>query len=137
MSAARPIRVLLVDDHWFVRAALTSLCDAEPDLRVVGETDNGRQALVLCAELHPDLVILDQRMPGMDGLACLAELQRMFPGVRVLMHSVDADARFEETSRRAGAHGFLPKSAGRAALLETIRGLFPGGPPSSGPPRAP
>ncbi len=136
MNAARQIKVLLVDDHWFIRAGLVSAFDSEPDLRVVGETDNGESALALCSELHPDVVILDQRMPGMDGITCLGEIRRKFPGVRILLHSVDPDPRLEETSRRAGAHGFLPKSAGRDALLMAIRGLFPGD-PSSAPGRAP
>ena len=88
MSKPR-IRLLLVDDHFFVRMGLTSLLNAEPDLRVVAEADNGLQAIEQFRAHRPDVVILDGRLPGLSGAQTLVKLRQEFPDARVVMLSID------------------------------------------------
>ncbi|MER7165944.1 response regulator transcription factor [Micromonospora sp. NPDC000207] len=115
------IRVLVVDDQPVVRAGFAAIVDAEPDLSVVGTAADGSQALDLAARTAPDVVLMDVRMPGMDGLTATARLTAEPAGPRVLvLTTFDLDA-YVFQALRAGASGFLLKDAQPEELLTAIR----------------
>jgi DNA-binding NarL/FixJ family response regulator len=110
------IRVLLVDDHPVVRFGLRSLLDAEDDLEVVGEASDGREAVDLCRVLHPDVVLMDLRMPGGDGTTATARLAEEMPDVRVLVLTTfdgDGDILRAVEVLRAVARGRTNAQIGR------------------------
>ena len=125
MSKPR-IRLLLVDDHFFVRMGLTSLLNAEPDLRVVAEADNGLQAIEQFRAHRPDVVILDGRLPGLSGAQTLVKLRQEFPDARVLMLSIDEGEEDIYRAMQAGAAGYLPKATQLQELLKAIRAIHAG-----------
>jgi two-component system NarL family response regulator len=120
------IRLLVVDDHFFVRLGLAGSLNAEPDMRVVAEADNGPQALKLFREHQPDVVLLDGRLPGPSGLDTLVALRRDFPGARVLMLSIDDGEEDVFRALQAGAAGYLPKATQLQELLRAIRAIHAG-----------
>ena len=120
------IRLLVVDDHFFVRMGLTGSLNAEPDLRVVAEADNGPQALKQFRQHRPDVVLLDGRLPGMSGVETLVALRREFPDSRVLMLSIDEGEEDIYRALQAGAAGYLPKSTQLQELLRAIRAVHAG-----------
>jgi DNA-binding NarL/FixJ family response regulator len=115
------ISVLIADDHPVVRAGLAGMLAAEPDLRVVGEAEDGEQALALAAELRPDVVLMDLRMPGLDGAEATARISRELPGIRVLiLTTYDTDGDILRAVE-AGAIGYLLKDTARSELADAIR----------------
>jgi DNA-binding NarL/FixJ family response regulator len=128
MSASHlsKIRLLVVDDHFFVRMGLAGALNAEPDLRVVAEADNGAQALGLYRQHLPDVVLLDGRMPGLSGVETLAALRQEFPAARVLMLSIDEGEEDVRRALTAGAAGYLPKATQLEELLRAIRTIHAG-----------
>ncbi|MEI6075083.1 MAG: response regulator transcription factor [Verrucomicrobiota bacterium] len=120
------IRLLVVDDHFFVRMGLTGSLNAEPDIRVVAEADNGTQALKMFCEHKPDVVLMDGRLPGMSGVETLTALRRQSPNARVLMLSVDEGEDDVYRAMQAGAAGYLPKSSQLQELLRAIRAIHAG-----------
>jgi DNA-binding NarL/FixJ family response regulator len=121
------IRILVVDDHFFVRMGLAGSLNAEPDLRVVAEADNGTLALNLYRNHLPDVVLLDGRLPGMSGLETLVALRREFPDARVLMLSIDEGEEDVFRALQAGAAGYLPKATQLEELLRALRAIHAGG----------
>ncbi|MEV4386320.1 response regulator transcription factor [Micromonospora sp. NPDC049580] len=115
------IRVLLVDDQHLIRAGLRMLCDAQPDIEVVGEADNGREAVVLAARLIPDVVVMDLRMPGVDGITATSRILAERPATRVLVLTTFGDDDHLYPALSAGACGFLLKDAPPTELLDGIR----------------
>ncbi|MEU7841332.1 response regulator transcription factor [Micromonospora sp. NPDC049114] len=115
------IRVLLVDDQHLIRAGLRMLCDAQPDIEVVGEADNGREAVVLAARLLPDVVVMDLRMPGVDGITATSRILAERPATRVLVLTTFGDDDHLYPALSAGACGFLLKDAPPTELLDGIR----------------
>ncbi|HEX8700093.1 MAG TPA: response regulator transcription factor [Myxococcaceae bacterium] len=115
------IRLVLVDDHALVRQGIRSLLELTPDLRVVGEAADGEEALARVAELNPDVVLMDVRMPRMNGLEALRALRRTDPGRRVvLLTTFDEDSVVLE-ALRAGVQGFLLKDVTLDQLSDAIR----------------
>lgn len=125
------IRVLLVDDQHLIRAGLRMLCDAQPDLEVVGEAGNGRDAVALAARLVPDVVVMDLRMPGVDGITATSRILADRPAVRVLVLTTFGDDDHLYPALTAGACGFLLKDAPPADLLDGIRRAATGDSPFS------
>jgi DNA-binding NarL/FixJ family response regulator len=125
------IRVLLVDDQHLIRAGLRMLCAAEPDLEVVGEADNGRDAILLAARLAPDVVVMDLRMPGVDGTAATSRILADRPGTRVVVLTTFGDDDHLYPALTAGACGFLLKDAPPIELLDGIRRAAAGDSPFS------
>jgi DNA-binding NarL/FixJ family response regulator len=125
------IRVLLVDDQHLIRAGLRMLADAQPDLEVVGEADNGRDAVALAARLLPDVVVMDLRMPGVDGISATSRILGERPATRVLVLTTFGDDDHLYPALTAGACGFLLKDAPPAELLDGIRRAAAGDSPFS------
>lgn len=125
------IRVLLVDDQQLIRAGLRMLCDAEPDLEVVGEAGDGREAVVLAERLTPDVVVMDLRMPGVDGISATSRILSSRPATRVLVLTTFGDDDHLYPALNAGACGFLVKDAPPAELLDGIRRAAAGDSPFS------
>ncbi|MCW3842564.1 response regulator transcription factor [Micromonospora yasonensis] len=125
------IRVLLVDDQHLIRAGLRMLCDAQPDIEVVGEADNGREAISLAARLLPDVVVMDLRMPGVDGITATSRILADRPATRVLVLTTFGDDDHLYPALTAGACGFLLKDAPPGDLLDGIRRAAGGDSPFS------
>ncbi len=120
-------RVLLVDDQRLMREGLRTLLELEPGLAVVGEAGNGEEALDRYAELQPDVVLMDVRMPVMDGVEATRRLIARFPGARVIILTTFDDDEYVFEGLRAGALGYLLKDVGVDALAEAIRTVMAGG----------
>ncbi len=125
------IRVMLVDDQHLIRAGLRMLCEAQEDMEVVGEADNGRDAVALAARLLPDLIVMDLRMPGLDGITATGRILAARPAARVLVLTTFGDDDHLYPALTAGACGFLLKDASPGELLDGIRRAAAGDSPYS------
>jgi len=125
------IRVLLVDDQRLVRAGLRMLCDSAPDLEVVGEADNGQAAIRLVDQVSPDVVVMDLRMPVVDGTTATARIMARRPATRIVVLTTFDDDDHLYPALSAGACGFLVKDAAPAELLDGIRRAAAGESPFS------
>jgi len=120
-SRADNIRVLIADDHTTVRAGLASIIDMEPDMIVVAEATNGREAVDLWRKDRPDVALLDLRMPKLDGVGVIDEIRQEEPSARIIiLTTYDADNDIYRAIK-AGAKGYLLKDARREELLDCIR----------------
>ena len=119
-------RILLVDDHPFMRAGLAQLIDRQPDLAVCGEAGNPTEAFQQVAKAKPDLVLTDLTMPGRSGLEFIKDLLATEPGLAVLIISMHDEAVYAERALRAGARGYIMKEAGGENLLAAIRQVLRG-----------
>jgi DNA-binding NarL/FixJ family response regulator len=115
------IQVLLVDDQPSVRQGLRMRMELEPDLTVVGEADNGLEAISLAQRLGPDVVVMDVAMPEMDGITATKRLRELAPHVSVVMLSIHGDSATRLQAREAGAAAFVEKQASVEDLLSAIR----------------
>lgn len=115
------IRVLVVDDHAVVRSGIARLLDSERDLDVVGETGSGHEAVRICRELKPDVVLLDFGLPDIDGLEVTRQVIALGYGIRVLILTMYASEEYAFRLLRAGASGFLLKGAPAEELLLALR----------------
>ncbi len=123
-----PIRLLLVDDQALFREGLHTLLTIHEEVQVVGEAANGEEALQLVAQLTPDVVLMDVRMPVLDGVAAARQICRDYPASRVILHTTFEDDEHVFEGLRAGAAGYLLKDVSSDKLLEGIRaaaGKFP------------
>lgn len=121
MNATAPIRVLVVDDHKVVRNGLRTFISVSDDLEMVGEAGNGREAVERCAELLPDVVLMDMKMPVMDGPTAIEQIRDQFPEVNVVALTSFDDEAFARRALEAGAVGFLLKDVGEIELALAIR----------------
>ncbi|MCP5101100.1 MAG: response regulator transcription factor [Chloroflexi bacterium] len=115
------IRVLLVDDQSLFREGLNTLLSIHDDIEVVGEAANGKEALEKVAQLNPDIVLMDVRMPILDGVAATRKLQTQSPDVRVIMLTTFDDDEYVFEGLRAGAVGYLLKDVPSQKLVEAIQ----------------
>ena len=122
----KPIRVLLADDHTLVRAGIRGLVANLPGVEVVGEADDGHEALSLAEALHPDVVLLDIGMPGLNGLEVTARLTKLDPMIRVVILSMHISEEYVLQALRAGAAGYLLKGSAVAELEVAIRAVVRG-----------
>lgn len=122
----KKIRVLLVDDHALIRAGIRALLERVELLEVVGEAGDGHQALDLIEKLRPDVVLLDLTMPGLSGFEVLKITSEKFPDVHVIVLTVHDEEEYAFQALRAGAAGYLPKSAASAELKLAIEHVMGG-----------
>lgn len=120
------MRVLVVDDQQLMREGLVALLDLVDHVEVVGDAGNGEEALSLVAELRPDVVLMDLRMPVMDGVEATRRISRAYPEVAVVVLTTYDDDRSVDSALLAGARGYLTKDAGRAEIAAALRSAAAG-----------
>ena len=122
----KPIRVLLADDHILFREGLAGLLAAQPDLEVVGEADDGLEAVVKARELKPDLILMDIQMPGMDGLEATRQLSLELPGTAIVILTVREEPDKLFMAIKNGAQGYLLKNIRSGEMINNLRGVIRG-----------
>jgi two-component system, NarL family, response regulator len=126
MSQPKPIHVLVVDDHPVVRQGLVAMLEEVPDILVVGQVGNGREAIAVCRQQQPDVTLMDLRMPELDGVAAITAICAEFPAARIIvLTTYDGDEDIYQ-GLRAGAKGYLLKDAEPEELLSAIRAVCRG-----------
>src|SRR3977135_2234377 len=115
------IRVVIVDDHALARAGMQRLLSGARHLEIVGEAANGRDAVTLCRRLRPDLVLMDVRLPDVDGLVATRAIREALPDTRVLLVTMYDAPEYASEALRAGAAGYLLKGASRREVLSALR----------------
>ncbi|MDY1005538.1 response regulator transcription factor [Curtobacterium sp. CFBP9011] len=120
------IRVVIVDDQAVVRTGLGMMVDAEPDLTVVGQAPNGAEAIAVCADLHPDVVLMDVRMPGLDGISATRSIVSDGTAGAVVILTTFDDEEYLLDAVQAGALGFLLKDAGPDLIAAGVRAAHTG-----------
>lgn len=120
------LRILIADDHTLVRIGLRSSIEMEPDFSIVAEAGSGEQAVAEYRKHQPEVVLLDLRMPGMDGIQTTAALCREFPGARIIVISTFTGGDDILRAMQAGAKTYLPKSVQREELIKAIRAIAKG-----------
>lgn len=121
MTSQGPIRVLVVDDHKVVRKGLSTFISVHDDLELVGEAANGEEAIEQCAALRPDVVLMDMKMPVMDGPTAIGHMKAQFPEVNVVALTSFDDEAFAQRALEAGAIGYLFKDVEEVELMSAIR----------------
>jgi DNA-binding NarL/FixJ family response regulator len=119
--------IVLVDDHKLVRDGIRTLLERGTEFRVVGEADNGSDAVQLCKKTSPDLVLMDIGLPGMNGLEATGELLRHCPGIKVVIVSMYDDENSVVSAIRSGARAFVLKKASSGELVDALRTVARGG----------
>jgi DNA-binding NarL/FixJ family response regulator len=120
------IRVLLADDQTLVRQGIRLLLETEIDIQVVGQAANGQEALQQVETLHPDVVLMDVRMPVMDGVAATRELSARFPGIGVIILTTFEDDKIIFEGLKAGARGYLLKDISSEEMADAVRKVAAG-----------
>jgi two-component system response regulator NreC len=120
------IRVLLAEDHTIVRKGLRSLLDGEAGIEVIGEAEDGREAIEKVGQLLPDVVLMDIAMPGLNGLEATRRIKKRFPQVQVVILTVHANEEYIFQILRAGASGYVVKQAAPTELLSAIQAAYRG-----------
>jgi DNA-binding NarL/FixJ family response regulator len=125
---ARPARARLViaDDHDLARAGLRSILAGDPRIEVVGEAANGREALAVCRRLRPDALLMDVRMPELDGLAATRALKQELPQLEVILITMHENPDYLLEALRVGASGYVLKGADRQTIVGTVRRVLRG-----------
>lgn len=121
---SRPIRVLIADDQRVVREGLAMVLGLLGDVEVVGAAVDGTEAVALAADLHPDVVLMDLRMPRCDGIEATRQLREREPGIKVVVLTTYADDRSVIDALRAGARGYLTKDAGGADIRNALEDVL-------------
>jgi DNA-binding NarL/FixJ family response regulator len=121
-----PARLLIADDHALAREGMRSMLANEPDLQIVGEAKDGEEALELCRRFRPELVLMDVRMPKMDGLEATRAIKEVSPQTAILMVSTYESQEYLVEAIKAGAAGYVLKEATKGQLLSTLRGVLDG-----------
>ena len=129
IKTANPIRILVVDDHAIIRKGMRAVLELVPDMELVGEAENGKQALKMNLELRPDVILMDLLMPEMDGIACIQEIRAQRPEARILVLTNFAGEDMIFPAIKAGAMGYHLKDLSPEALVEAIRRYFTASPP--------
>lgn len=120
------MRILLVDDHRIMREGLRVLLEAQPGMVVVAEAENGRRAVQLASEVHPDIVIMDVTMPDLNGIEATRQVLALEPRTKVIALSIHSDRRFVLQMFKAGATGYLLKDCALEELARAIRAVADG-----------
>jgi NarL family two-component system response regulator LiaR len=126
MSEAERIRVMIVDDHAVVRSGLAAFFTVFPDLALVGEAENGEEALVRCGLLEPDVILMDLIMPGTDGVTATRQIKEKYPAVKVIALTSYQEDDLVQGALQAGAIGYLMKNVTARDLAAAIRSAHAG-----------
>ncbi len=121
-----PYRIVIVEDQLLLRAGLRALLLLEPDIEIAGETETGAQAERMIATLLPDLVLMDPTVPGISGIATIAQIKQRVPGVKILILTLHRADEYIQQSLRAGADGYILKDATGDELRTAIRSVLQG-----------
>src|SRR3954452_3681078 len=122
------IRLLIADDHALVRSGLRSMLEREPGFEIIGEAEDGREAVELCRSLRPDLILMDVRMPRMDGLEATRTIKQESPEIGVLMVTMHETPDYMLEAIKAGAAGYVLKDAPLDELITAARRVVDGEP---------
>ncbi|MCB1020461.1 MAG: response regulator transcription factor [Bryobacterales bacterium] len=122
----RRIRVLLADDHSVVRRGLRIMIESEPDIEVVAQAKDGREAVQQAAETRPDVVVMDLSMPELNGIECTRQIVDLLPRTKVVVLSMHKDGVYVREALRAGARAYLPKDSEDDSLASAIRAVYRG-----------
>ena len=120
------IRVMITDDHRLFREGLGQICTAKGGFEIVGEAENGEQAIEMARRLKPDVILMDIRMPKMDGVQATSVITEEHPNMHVVVLTMQREDHFVFDAIRAGAHGYLLKDVDATTLLDTIRRVHQG-----------
>jgi two-component system, NarL family, response regulator LiaR len=115
------IRLLIVDDHEILRLGLSVFCESCDDMELVGQAGNGEEAVALCRQLHPDVVLMDVAMPVMDGITATAIINDLYPHISVVILTSSISGERAEEALKVGAWRYLRKNIMSAELAEAIR----------------
>jgi len=125
-AVGEPIRVLVADDHEMFRRGLTIVLESEGDIVVVGEAPDGEAAVAKAAELAPDVILMDVRMPHLDGIGATRRIRQAFPTSRIIMLTVSDDEEDLFEAIKAGANGYLFKEVSIEEVADTVRAVMAG-----------
>ncbi len=128
MTGSSTIRVMIVDDHDMVRRGLAAFLRAKPDLELVGEADDGQQALDVCEQVEPDVILMDLVMPEMDGTTATRAIRERWPQVQVIALTSFQEKKLVQEALCAGAISYLLKNVSVDDLAEAIRAAYAGRP---------
>lgn len=120
------IKVLLAEDHTIVRKGIRALLDDTPSIEVVGEAENGREAMTKVEQLRPDVVLIDNTMPIMNGLEATRQIKKQFPAIMVLILTMHTDEEYIFQFLQAGASGYLIKKTAPKELVSAIKAAYRG-----------
>lgn len=120
------IRILIVDDHRILRAGLKTLFSGDQNLEVIGEAASGEEAVALAQEVHPDVVLMDIGMPGIDALEATRQFVEKLPGSRILILTMHEDSALVQAYLNAGASGYIIKRAAESELIDAIYAVWRG-----------
>src|SRR5881396_3350962 len=123
---SQKIRILLADDHAVVRQGFKLILASQPDMEIVGEAGNGREAVALAEKLHPDVAVIDVAMPELNGIEATRRMGEAAPRTRVLALSMHKDSVYVREILKAGARGYLLKDSGAEDLVRAIRAVAGG-----------
>ena len=122
----RKTRILLADDHKLMRRGLKALIEQQPDLTVVGEADDGRQAVALATSLKPDLLVMDIGMPNLNGIEAAHQITQAIPGTAIVILSMHSDESYVLRALKAGAKGYLLKDSAESDLIRAVHAVAGG-----------
>ena len=126
LGGTEKIRLLVVDDHAFMRAGARALLSTQPGFEVIGEAENGEEAIARCRELLPDVILMDVSMPGMGGIEATRRIKAEFPLISVLVLTAHADDDLLLDAVRAGAAGYVLKGEHPNHILDAVRAVVEG-----------
>jgi NarL family two-component system response regulator LiaR len=126
MNTECQIRVMIVDDHALVRSGLEAFLLVQKDLKLVAQARNGQQAVVLCAEMQPDVILMDMIMPGMSGVETIQQIKQQFPRTQCIALTSYKDDELVQGALKAGAIGYLLKDVSSEELANAIRSAYAG-----------
>jgi len=121
-----PARILIADDHTILRAGIRALLDIQPDFQVVGEVDNGKDAIYSAGQLKPDLLISDLSMPGTNGTEAIQRINSRYPEIRILVLTVHKTEEYVHAALKAGASGYLLKDDTSDELISACTNILAG-----------
>lgn len=120
------LKVLIAEDHTILRAGLRAMLASDPELEVVGEADNGRDAIRAVGQLAPHLVLMDLNMPGTNGMTAITEIRKRYPDTRVLVLTAHKTEEYIREALEAGANGYVLKDATSAELMMGVKSVLSG-----------